>query len=207
LAVLSVLLSACGGGGDDSTAQIQTPPPSGTAFGIAGAPLTSWLQGRSYSFMPSAHDPDGKTLNFSVSGLPGWATFDSNTGRISGTPSAGQVGTYPDIVISVSNGTSLVSLQPFSLSIVAVAAGSATLSWIPPTVRTDGSSLTDLAGYKLYWGVEPGDAPNITTLNSSGIASYVIDQLTPATWYFSVTAIDANGGESPHSTEASKTVR
>jgi len=28
----------------------------------------------------------------------------------------------------------------------------ATVSWIPPTTNTDGTALTDLAGYKVYYG-------------------------------------------------------
>ena len=53
----------------------------------------------------------------------------------------------------------------------AVAVGSATLSWTPPTQNMDGTPLTNLAGYRVYWGTSLGDYPNSTTLNltSTGV--------------------------------------
>jgi hypothetical protein len=212
-----LLLAACGDGGDGSSAQssptpIATPPPTPSTsqngtLQISGAPLTVWLEGRNYSFTPDARDTAAKTLVFSATDLPAWATLDANTGRMSGTPSAGDVGVYANITISASNGVSTVSMAPFSISVVATAPGTATLSWTPPTNRIDGTLLTNLTGYKIYWGVTPGEYPNEATLSNPGLASYVIDQLTPAKWYFAMTAIDSFGNESEHSNEASKTVQ
>ena len=65
---------------------------------------------------------------------------------------------------------------------------SATLTWVAPTTNADGTPLTDLAGYKIYYGTSSGvysviiDVGNITT--------YKIDNLSPGTYYFSVTAYD-----------------
>ena len=46
----------------------------------------------------------------------------------------------------------LRSLPAFSITVTQVGLGSMSLSWTPPTQNTDGSALTDLAGYKLYYG-------------------------------------------------------
>jgi hypothetical protein len=212
--VVGATLSIAGCGGDDeATAAADpgggtNPPPSGgnRAPTISGAPRTSVLQGTAYSFTPTGADADGNTLTFSVANLPAWATFNSSTGRVSGTPSAAQVGTYSNVTISVSDGSASASLAAFSIQVVATATGSATLTWNPPTQNTDGSPLNNLAGYKVYWGTAQGSYSNSITVNNAGLSSYVVDQLTPATWYFSVTAINAVGVESGFSNVASKQV-
>ena len=66
--------------------------------------------------------------------------------------------------------------------------------------------MTNLAGYRVYWGTTQGNYPNSVTVNNPGLSSYVVDQLTPATWYFVVTAVNSSGVESAHSNIATKTV-
>ena len=90
---------------------------------------------------------------------------------------------------------------------VALATGSVTLSWLPPTQNTDGSPLADLAGYRVYWGPAPGNYPNSVTVPNAGLATYVVGQLTPAVWHFAVTAYTNAGIESAYSNVASKTVQ
>ena len=89
----------------------------------------------------------------------------------------------------------------------AVALGSATLSWTPPTTNTDGSPLTNLAGYKVYWGTSQGNYSNSVTLNNAGLSMYVVENLTPGTWFFVATAFNSAGTESSFSSVASKTIQ
>jgi hypothetical protein len=173
---------------------------------ISGSPTVSVLSGTAYSFQPTAADPDGDTLTFSITNKPAWATFSTTTGRLQGTPSAGAVGTTAGVVISVSDGTAKASLTAFDLAVQAVATGSATLSWTPPTTNTDGSQLGDLAGYKIYWGTSQGSYPNSATVKNSGVATYVVTDLLPGTWYFVVTSFNADGVESAQSNVGSQTV-
>ena len=112
--------------------------------------------------------PTRDPLTFSIANPPAWASFDAATGRLSGTPAAQHVGTTSGIVISVSDGEATTSLAAFNITVQAVATGSATLSWTPPTTNTDGSPLTNLAGYKVYWGPSQGTYPNSVTLNEPG---------------------------------------
>ena len=63
------------------------------------------------AFQPSASDADGDALSFSISNKPGWAGFNTGTGRLNGTPT--QTGSHSSIVISVSDGTDTVSLPAF----------------------------------------------------------------------------------------------
>ena len=175
---------------------------------ISGVPATSVLQGTLYSFRPTAADADGNTLTFSIANRPAWATFSTSTGLLQGTPGPGDVGmTTTGIVISVSDGTASASLGAFSVSVTALATGSATLSWQPPTQNTDGSALTNLAGYKIYWGTAPGSYPSSVTVNNAGLTSYVVGSLVPNTYYFAVTAFNSVGTESVLSNSASKTIQ
>ena len=214
LAFSSALLAACGGDDDPATSaappSASNPLPSGTgnsAPRITGAPITSVLQGTAYLFVPTATDADGNTLTFSVANLPPWATFNSSTGRLSGTPTAANVGAYNNVTISVSDGSASASLAAFNIHVVATATGSTTLSWTPPTQNTDGSPLNDLAGYKVYWGTSQDSYSNSVTIPNPGLATYVVNQLTPARWYFAVTAYSTTGSESGYSNAVSKSIQ
>ena len=87
-----------------------------------------------------------------------------------------------------------------------VSFGSATLSWTPPTLNTDGSPLTDLASYKIYYGNESGNYHTSIQINNNGMTVYVVEYLTSNTYYFVMTAINSSGVESDFSSEASKQV-
>jgi hypothetical protein len=80
------------------------------------------------------------------------------------------------------------------------------LTWTPPTQNTDGSPLNNLAGYRVYWGTSQGNYANSATITNPGIATYVVSQLTPAQWFFVVTAYSSTGVESTFSNVTSKQV-
>ena len=82
----------------------------------------------------------------------------------------------------------------------------ATLSWEAPTSNTNGSALTDLAGYRIYYGSGPSELTQTVQLNSVGLQTYVIDGLEPGTWYFAIVAVTTNGLESSLSNIAVKTI-
>jgi Putative Ig domain len=183
---------------------------SGTAGGgapsISGAPTTTVLTGNAYAFVPTASDPDGDVLTFSVAGLPAWATFDSSSGSVSGRPEAGDVGTYAGIAISVTDGTSTASLAAFAIDVVPTATGTATVSWAPPSQNVDGSPLTDLAGFRVYYGKARDSLTERLDVPNSGLTTIVVENLTPATWYFGVRAYSATNIESDLSAVANKTI-
>jgi hypothetical protein len=165
------------------------------------------LIGNSYSFVPQATDPDGDTLSFSIVGRPSWAGFDSANGALTGTPGAGAVGTYSNISITVSDASDNATLGSFSIVVLPIATGSATLSWLPPTENTDGSPLTDLTGYVVYWGDAPGSYQNSETLSNPGLTSYIVENLLSGnTYYFATTAYNSGDLESSFSNVGSKTI-
>jgi hypothetical protein len=85
-------------------------------------------------------------------------------------------------------------------------AGTATLEWMPPLTTTDGATLTTLAGYRIYYGTDVTRLTQRIDVNNPGLATYVVEGLAPATYYFAVTAIDARGGESARSNAGRKEI-
>ena len=173
---------------------------------ISGSPAASVTVGQAYSFTPTASDPDGQPLTFSVSSKPAWASFSTSTGRLSGTPAAANAGSYSGIVISVSDGTATASLPSFTLTVQQVQLGSATIRWTPPTEDTTGAPLTDLQGYRILYGTNSSNLNQTLELPNPGLTSGVVQDLGPGTWYFAVKAYTSSGAESARSNIASKTI-
>jgi hypothetical protein len=174
---------------------------------ISGSPVRSVNAGSGYSFRPTASDPDGNTLTYSIANRPSWATFNTSTGQLSGVPSASQVGSYGNITISVSDGRATASLAAFSISVVDVSNGGAQLSWTPPTTNTDGSALSNLAGYRISYGTSSAALTQTIQVANPGVTNYTIGNLSPGTYYFSVRAYTSNGTESSNSNVSAKVVQ
>lgn len=120
LAATALGLTACGGG--DSAPSTSTPTtiaPTNTAPEISGTPTPTLPANDPFEFIPAVSDLEGDTLVFSINNMPEWASFDTTTGRLSGTPSGVDVGNHDNIQISVTDGIVTVSLPPFSLTVEA----------------------------------------------------------------------------------------
>lgn len=212
LIAVSVFIAGClSGGGDSSNAQAgpgpgPAPGPSNNPPTVTGTPPASVVVGENYAFTPTASDPDGDTLTFTIENQPGWANFDSTSGALTGVVPAGSEGTYPNIRITASDGTVTTSLTAFAIEVLQSANGTATLTWTPPTQNTDGSALTDLDSYRIYYGTSPGNYPNQVVVDNPGLSSYVLQNLAPNTYYFVSTSINASGIESAYSNMATMTV-
>ena len=88
---------------------------------ISGTPATSVAQDVAYSFTPTASDVDaGDVLTYSITNKPTWASFDTATGALTGTPANADVGTTSNIAISVSDGTLSANLAAFNLTVTNV---------------------------------------------------------------------------------------
>src|SRR6516164_4895382 len=95
--------------------------------------------------------------------------------------------------------------------------GVLTASWIAPTTNTDGSALTQLAFYRLYYGTSDAPCPGTTYFEVASSTSVpppnqtVSAQLTGLTtasiYSVSVTAVDTSGRESACSQVASAIAR
>ena len=170
---------------------------------LTGFPGNSVTIGELYSFQPDASDPDGDALSFGIQNKPAWANFDTTNAQFSGVPLLGDEGAYRDITITASDGTDTSSLA-FSVTVTSIGSASVTLSWTPPTENEDGSALTDLAGYNIYYGDSAGTYPNWIRIDNPGMSTYVVGNLTPKTYYFVATSLNSMGIESRYSNEAVK---
>jgi hypothetical protein len=205
------LLSGCGMGDD---APAASSPAAAAAVGtsvptisLSGTPPTSVVAGSLYVFQPTV-SMTGGTATFSASGLPSWASVNQSTGEISGTPSSNNVGVTGDIIISASDGSATTSLAPFKVDVMAAtgAKGSASLSWTVPTLNTNGTPATNLAGYHIYYGTNPGELNTVIDVPGATTTEYEISNLSSGTYYFAVSAYNSQGVDSADSNEGSKTI-
>jgi hypothetical protein len=184
------------------------PPPANTAPQISGNPAGSVTAGSNYLFQPGASDADGDTLTFSISSKPAWASFNTATGVLSGTPFNADAGSYANIVISVSDGVAAASLPAFSIQVTANT-GSFTLQWTAPAARSDGSplSLADIDGYRIYYGTSTGNLAQIIDVTDGTAVSAAISNVSTGTWYVAMTTYDVSGLESSRSGVVTKTAQ
>jgi hypothetical protein len=195
--------------GGSTTGSGTTDPAANTAPVISGTPDSSVVANSTYSFLPMATDADADTLTFSIKGLPVWATFNDKTGQLDGRPGADNVGTYSNIVISVSDGTVSTELPAFSIEVQPepVQTGSLTLQWTAPVTRTDGTplSLADIDGYRILYGDSAGNYPNQLDVPDGTAQSATITDLPVGTYYIVMTTYDVDGRESAYSSMVAKT--
>jgi hypothetical protein len=176
---------------------------------ISGTPSRTARVGARYSFKPRTHDADRHRVWFLIVNKPVWATFDRQTGRLSGTPRAFHAGRVTrGVRIAVTDGYSKTWLPAYSLQVTGSPAGSgrATLSWSAPTRNTDGSRLTNLRGYVIEYGTRRDQLNGRLDVRGEAVTSAVVEDLASATWYFGVRAVSTAGIESRLSEVVSKTI-
>ena len=105
-----------------------------------------------------------------------------------------------------SSSTSSAGSAPASSTPPTASIGNVTLNWTAPTQNVDGTPLTNLAGYDIHYGTAPGQYTQAITINNPGIATYVVSNLSPGTYYFSISAVNSDGTESAMSSQVSTTV-
>jgi hypothetical protein len=224
LAITTILTSACGGGGGgggDSSASTANAGGGANAGAnspptISATPATQASVGAAYTLAPQASDADGDTLAFSIQNKPTWAQFSTSTGQLTGTPNAQSA--TANIVISVSDGTASAALPAFSITVgtataaaapsapTAVSGRSVALAWDVPTRSVDGTTLGDLAGYRIHYGTNANALVQAIEVQSAGANSFTVQNLPAGTYYFAVRAITATGVESDLSNIISRSV-
>lgn len=216
LAMTGLMTAGCGGGGGGSSGSSAASSGSGTSGNsaptISGTPATQAAVGSSYTMTPRATDADGDTLAFTIQNKPSWATFNTATGQLSGTPTA--QGTTSGVVITVSDGKASASLAAFAVTVGAAgssvaqsASGSSVaLSWDVPTRTVDGATLQNLSGYRIHYGKNENALVNAIEVQSAGLNSFSVQDLPAGTYYFAVRAVTATGEESQLSNVISRVV-
>lgn len=203
----------CGGGSSEASPAGEAPagPAAVTtnqAPSIVARGDETVRVGQSFDSLSVASDADGDRLTFAAANLPPWASIDTHSGRITGTPSTQDVGVYESITISVTDtARHVATTRPFSITVVgSLGKGVASLRWELPPSKVDGSPLNDLAGYRIVYGRRSDDLDHSVFIGDASTTSYEIDSLGEGVWYFAVSAINASGLEGPRTTVASKSI-
>ncbi len=186
------------------------PPSAGnSAPTITGTAGTTAIVGALYQFQPIAQDADGDPLTYTAANLPPWATLDPATGRISGTPTASDIGSHEAISVTVADGSLQASIAPFTIVVAdagSPVAGGASVQWVAPPSKMDGSPLDDLAGYRISYGRTADELDNSVYIEDPNATSYTIDSLESGVWYFAVSAVNASGLEGAPSIAVQKSI-
>ena len=171
---------------------------------VAAAPVPTL----SFSATPSTVSQNGSTtLNWGTTNATSCVASGDWSGNkgVSGSETISSLVLDRQFTLACSGAGGTVN-NTVNVTVVVSNNGTALMSWTPPTENTDGSPLTDLAGYKIRYGTSPGNYNNTITINNPGLTSYLIDNLASADWYFVMTSFNASGIESSFSTEVSKTI-
>lgn len=103
-------------------------------------------------------------------------------------------------------GTGGTTSQSTTVTVTASSNGTATLTWVPPTLNTNGTPVTTLTGYHIYYGTSAAALTQSIMVSGASTTSYEITGLSSGTWYFAVAADAADGTESAPSNVGSKTI-
>lgn len=171
--------------------------PVQAAMSVTGTPPTTVNADQLYAFRPTFSGPRYGTLVFEIVNKPVWAVFSVFSGQLIGTPKPNDGGTYNNIRISVTDGKTRVVLRDFSITVRAPSQPrSLTISWEPPARNTDGTTITDLAGYRIYLGRSKTAMTPRATITNPGVSRYFIEPVDSGQHYVAVTAFNKQGHES-----------
>jgi hypothetical protein len=175
-----------------------------TRTGVAGAASVSYatanstaVAGADYtaehgSLSWAAGDMSAKTIHIPISNAKPFSGAKKFALAIA-SPSGTSLGTSSAIV-SINGDTATTTL------------GNATLSWSAPITNTNGAVLTNLAGFKVYYGTSPTALTRVVQLANPKTLTFEVMNLGAGTWFFSVVAYNAQGVNSEPSATGSKTI-
>jgi len=190
-----------------------TPTHAVEGFTLALAGTSTWDSFSPGSVTPSVGTTDNNTNQASsiavAQPVPSGQVFTAG-GDIDGAVVSGisatvrWVGGYSAVAQLVKSGSTWSAVLVPPLPVVPVQ-----LTWTPPTLNTDGTPLTDLDSFKIYWGTTQGAYPNVVAVPGSTTMGLVLDETNGlragVPTFFVATALNSQAVESAQSNAASKT--
>jgi N-acetylneuraminic acid mutarotase len=136
---------------NDGIADANDPSPYSLTIApsLSGTPSTLVTAGSTYRFTPTLLNPDNVSVTFSGTNVPAWASVNSSTGMLSGTPQNVNVGTYSGISITATSAIGAVTLGPFTIRVAAnpwQSLASFPVPVITATLAGDNGSIYAMAG-------------------------------------------------------------
>ncbi len=205
----TLTLAACGGESGSSSAAATAAADDGAAQVQANVGMIDRSAGidENDGTATAATVASNTISNTGASG-PGTSGSGTGTAGTGTTATAGSSGsgTTASTGSASKGGTTTVSTGSKATTPVKTVNGVATLDWMPPTENSDGSVLTNLAGYTVYYGSSPNDLSQSVKVSNPGLATYAVTGLSSGTWYFAVTSYSADGIESTRTGTVSTTI-
>jgi len=192
----------------DKVFNLSCSGPGGTAIDTVNITVAAPAPTLSFVASPaSVSQNDSTTLSWNSTDATNCVASGDWSGNknSSGSESTGALTIDSQYTLTCSGSGGPVN-ESVNVTVVLSSNGTALLSWTPPTENTDNSPLTDLAGYKIYYGTSPATYSNTEIINNPGLTSFLIENLASADWYFVMTSFNSSGIESSYSTEISKTI-
>lgn len=205
ISAAALLLAACGGGLDSATADAMTLEQA------QASSRTFTVNGTVFSSSPCARE--GGVCAFSGTRLVAFGAKSSFVVKSLSGPVSCNLTTFGDPLVGVAKKcylaieTTAVAPPPEPTPAPAPVDQSLTLSWAAPTINSDGSPLTDLVGFQIYYGSAPGAYSTTVAVASPSTLTYRFDNLPSGTYFAIVKGINSAGIESDASTELSKTIQ
>ena len=193
---LAGFLAACSGGTEQAaTDPVTTEAPAATAPQEPVDP--------SVSLQPAAtsvNGGDSTTLTWSSQGTD---TCTASGGWSGNKATSGNEVTAP---INANSTFTLTCSGPLgnAVAMIQVAVnGQLSISWQAPTENVDGSTLTDLGGYTIYYGQSSGNYTGQTEVDNANATTFATT-VASGEYYVAMTALDVEGNESALSNEVVK---
>ena len=130
-------------------------------FSLSGSPPTSTAAGSNYAFTPTVSNPQKFSLFFRGWNMPAWMRVNARTGQLTGTPTASQVGSYPNVELCVSDSRTSSCMPKFTVQVVASSGSSGSAPVVNLTASP--SSVANGETAALNWS-----ATKATSCSASG---------------------------------------
>ncbi len=183
-------LTCEGPGGSASQSVTVTVAPPGPRVAITANPTTVATGGTS-----ELHWSSSNATACSASG--GWTGSRATSGSQQTATLAAST-TYT-LVCTGAGGSA-------SASVAVTVTGTASLSWVAPTKNTNGTPVTPLAGYRIYYGTSANALTQSINVSGAATLTQEVTGLTSGTWYFAIAAVAADGTVSAPSAIGSKII-
>ncbi len=202
--IFSVMLTACGGGTSEEAPPVVPPANTIAVVTILTDDGGVYDDGEIITLTATAIDSEDGDISNSIQ----WnSNVDGALGAGASLEAQLSTGQHT-ITASVTDSGNLSANTDITALMNAPQYGEAQLSWNVPTENTDNSALTDLVGYKIYYGQSSSDLNQSITISNPDTTTFLIQSLaTQTTFYFAVTAVNSLGIESEYSNVSSKFIQ
>ncbi|MBL4711323.1 MAG: VCBS domain-containing protein [Gammaproteobacteria bacterium] len=190
---------------DSGSVTEDVDPDNDGLLEIGGALTISDIDAGESLFIATTYN--GNYGNLTIDATGNW-NYSANNSQASIQNLDDGMSLIDGITVNSVDGTShIVSITLFGVNESNTTAN-LTLSWTAPSEREDNSAiaLSEIAGYKIFYGATQGDYTNSVNINDNTATDYTFSNFSAGTYYFVITTIDTDGRESQYSSGVNITI-